>query len=137
VLGPLQARLSHVVGVVEADGEELAWLDGRREAHVGQRPPVRARRRDPAQVLDASEQLGQRHVERRVGGGDVDDLIAGDHRRPHAVGGMEGCEPHVAPQSFAKVWAKSGCARRPGGSKLMVGLAERTISPIGIAEVAR
>jgi hypothetical protein len=50
---------------------------------------------------------------------------------------MEGCEPHVAPQSFAKVWAKSGCARPPGGSKLMVGLAERTISPIGIAEVAR
>ena len=106
--------LRDVVGVVEADGEERARLDRRRQTDAGERQPVRAGVRDLAHPLQggraASEQLGERGVQRRVGGREVDDLVAGGDRRTDAGGGVEGGELHGNDRTVAP-------GRAPGSSR--------------------
>ena len=41
------------------------------------------------------EQFGPGGAQRGVRGGQVDELVAGDDRRPDAVDGVEGREPHA------------------------------------------
>jgi hypothetical protein len=105
VLGPLETGLGDVLGVVEADREELARLHRRDQADAGERHPVLAGLRDRADALQAvpalAEQLVPARAERRVGRGQVDDLVADDDRRPHAVSRMRGREPHAcAPRAW-------------------------------------
>ena len=102
-----------MVGVVEADGEELARLDRRGEPDGGQRQPVLAPLADLADALQdlraAREQLVPGRVQRAVGGDEVHDVVAHDDGRPDAAGGVKRCEPHcAAPHSLAKRCAKSG-----------------------------